>query len=226
MLWALPLMASLGAAPALAQDATEGAEGATTEAPASGDTEAPESGGTEAPAGGSNIGGPLSMGEAEGNTGAAKGGPESYIKETHGDWQLQCLRVPEGSDAEDPCQMYQLLKDSEGNNVAEVSMFRLSNGGQVSGGGTFVVPLETLLTQKLAISVDGGQAKRYDFSFCTRIGCYARVGFSQEDIARFKGGAESTIRIIPALAPDQTVELTMSLSGFTAAYDETTALRQ
>lgn len=215
-LWAMPLLASLAAAPAFAQDAAPATEEA---APA----EAQE------PAGGSNIGGPLSLGEAEGAAGAV---PESaqqaqtYIKSTHGDWQLQCLQVPEGTDAEDPCQMYQLLQDGEGSSVAEVSVFRLANGGQVAAGGTFVVPLETLLTQKLSISIDGGQAKRYDFSFCTPVGCYARVGFTADDVARFKAGNVARVTIVPALAPDQKVELDLSLTGFTAAYDETSALRQ
>jgi invasion protein IalB len=88
------------------------------------------------------------------------------------------------------------------------------------------VPLETLLIQKLSIAVDGGQPKRYDFSFCTQVGCYARVGFTEEDVARFKAGRGATITIVPAMAPDQQVTLDMSLSGFTASFDESSALRQ
>ncbi len=202
-LWALPLLASLAAAPALAQDAAP-----STDAPASA------------------IGGGLTIGETEGDATPGSQQPETYTKATHGDWQVQCLRVPEGTDAADPCQMYQLLKDDNGGDVAEVSVFRLENGGQVEAGGTFVVPLETLLTQKLSISVDGGQAKRYDYSFCTQIGCYARVGFTADDVARFKAGSAAKVTIVPALAPDQKVELDMSLSGFTAAYEETSKLRQ
>ncbi len=218
LLWALPLVAGLAATPALSQDAAtdDSTAGTATEAPAAPSEQT----------GGSNIGGDLTLGQTEGDAPGQPGQPETYIKTTHGDWQLQCLRVPEGTDAEDPCQMYQLLKDGNGGNVAEVSLFRLQNGGQVEAGGTFVVPLETLLTQKLAISVDGGQAKRYDFSFCTQVGCYARVGFTPDDIATFKAGNSAKITITPALAPDQKVELTMSLSGFTAAIDETSQLRQ
>ncbi|MGR3378398.1 invasion associated locus B family protein [Salipiger abyssi] len=207
VLWALPLVASLAAAPALAQeDAGQetGAESTTSGASAT-------------------MGGDLTMGETEGEAGQQA---ETYVKATHGDWALQCLRAPEGSEAEDPCQMYQLLKDGNGGNVAEVSIFRLANGGQVAAGGTFVVPLETLLTQKLTIAVDGGQAKRFDFSFCTQVGCYARVGFTADDVARFKAGSVAKVSIVPALAPDQRVELDMSLSGFTAAFDESSALRQ
>lgn len=147
----------------------------------------------------------------------------TYVKATHGDWAVQCLRVQEGPE---PCQMYQLLKDENGGNVAEVSIFRLINGGQVEAGGTFVVPLETLLTEKLNVRVDSGQAKRYDFSFCTNVGCYARVGFTAEDVASFRRGNVANVTIVPALAPDQRVNVTMSLTGFTAAYDEITALEQ
>ena len=203
-LFTLPLIALLAAGTAaVAQDdtATETDTETTTEAPAEEGT--------------SNAN-QLDMGQE------VQEDP-SYVKETYGDWQLQCFR----SEAEeDPCQMYQLLKDENGGSVAEVSVFRLANGGQVAAGGTFVVPLETLLTQKLTIAVDGGQAKRYDFSFCTQVGCYARVGFTADDVSRFKAGSAAKITIVPALAPDQKVELDMSLSGFTAAFEETSRLNQ
>ncbi|MEN8684837.1 invasion associated locus B family protein [Marivita sp.] len=173
--------------------------------------------GTEAPTGNADLsvldtGEPVTEQSADDNT---------YVKSTHGDWAVQCLRVEEGPE---PCQMYQLLKDQNGGSVAEVSMFHLTNGGQVEAGGTFVVPLETLLTEKLNVRVDSGQAKRYDFSFCTTVGCYARVGFTAEDVAAFRRGNVANVTIVPALAPDQRVTVTMSLSGFTAAYDEITAL--
>jgi invasion protein IalB len=148
----------------------------------------------------------------------------TYVKSTHGDWAVQCLRVPEGQ--QEPCQMYQLLKDENDGSVAEASIFRLNNGGQVAAGGTFVVPLETLLTEKLTVRVDSAQAKRYDFSFCTQVGCYARVGFTAEDVAAFRAGNAAEVAIVPALAPDQRVIVTMSLTGFTAAYEEISALQQ
>lgn len=181
------------------------------------DTDAPES--IEAPAPNADLsvldtGEPVVEQTADDNT---------YVKNTHGDWAIQCLRVQEGPE---PCQMYQLLRDQNGGSVAEVSIFRLNNGGQVAAGGTFVVPLETLLTEKLNVRVDSGQAKRYDFSFCTQVGCYARVGFTAEDVAAFRRGNVANVTIVPALAPDQRVVVSMSLTGFTAAYDEITELEQ
>lgn len=229
----MSLMAALAGAPALAQDsdaqdqqpAETGTQAPETQAP---ETQAPE---TQAPetqpaapdaqapaADRPAAGGPLDLGE-----GNAQSQPQSYIKETFGDWSLQCIQV---EDRDEICQMYQLLEDDAGSSVAEASIFKLENGGQAVAGGTFVVPLETLLTQKLTISVDGGEPRRYDYSFCNPIGCYARVGFTQADVDRFRAGAVARVRLVPALAPDQEVVVEMSLSGFTAAYDAASSLSQ
>lgn len=147
--------------------------------------------------------------------------PAPFVKEVFDDWVLQCLKVSEDAEV---CQMYQLLEDQNGASVAEVNIFRLKDGGQAVAGGTFTVPLETLLTQKLTISIDGREAKRYDFSFCTVQGCYARVGFAADDVARYKAGKEAVITIVPVVAPDQKVSVTMSLKGFTAAFDASSEL--
>jgi invasion protein IalB len=99
-------------------------------------------------------------------------------------------------------------------------MFRLKDAGKAQAGGTIVVPLETSLPQQLTITVDGGKARRYPYSFCNQVGCFARIGLTAEDVASFKRGNAATMTIVPALAQDQKVELTLSLTGFTAAYDK------
>ena len=92
--------------------------------------------------------------------------------------------------------------------------------------GGFIVPLGTLLTEKLTIQVDSAQAKRYDLSFCVQIGCYARVGFTEAEVNAFRRGQVARVTITPFQAPDQRVTVNMSLAGFTAAYDQITALEQ
>lgn len=141
---------------------------------------------------------------------------ERYSSEKFGDWDLACIRTNAESD---PCSILQILTDAQGNPTAEVSIFRLEGAGQAVAGGTIVVPLETLLTAQLTLAVDGEDAKRYNFTFCNPLGCVAQVGFTQEDVDAFKQGNTGTVTIVPAPAPDQRVELTMSLAGFTAAYD-------
>ncbi|WP_299627548.1 invasion associated locus B family protein [uncultured Tateyamaria sp.] len=144
---------------------------------------------------------------------------QNYIAETIGDWDMRCVKTEDGND---PCQMYQLMSDEDGTPVAEISIFRLPDGGRAEAGATIIVPLETSLPQQLTIQVDAGTPRRYPFAFCNPIGCFSRVGLVPEEVASFKRGNAATVTIVPALAPDQQVKLTMSLSGFTAAYDKVT----
>jgi len=151
----------------------------------------------------------LDMGQVDGELPA--GAP--YIKEQFGDWALRCINNPEG---DDPCQLYQLLMDSEGNSVAEISMFLLPDGGQAAAGATIMTPLGTLLTEGLMISVDGASPRRYVYTFCSANGCAARVGFTEEELTQFKGGSSAVVRIVSVANPGQPVMLNLSLNGFTA----------
>lgn len=152
----------------------------------------------------------LSMGTDERDTSTP------YVRETFGDWQLRCVRA--GDDAE-ICQLYQLMRDDAGNSVAEFNIFPLPEGQQAAAGANIVTPLETLLTANLRLAVDSGQAKRYPYSFCSQVGCFSRIGLTAEEVASFRAGAAATVTIVPAAAPNETVELTLSLSGFTAGYN-------
>lgn len=174
----------------------------TTEAPA---TEAPA---TEE---GSGPGVPgLSMGVED------AGVSQPFVKSTHGDWQLRCVRA--AGDAE-ICQLYQLLRDADGNSVAEFNLFPLPDSGQAVAGANIVTPLETLLTANLRLAVDGGQNKVYPYSFCSQVGCFARIGLTAPEVDSFRKGASARVTIVPAAAPDDTVVLTLSLSGFTAGFN-------
>ena len=194
---ALALALGLGL-PALAQDAAAPAE---TPAPA------PAAPAAEAPA------------ETD-SADATPGIGEAYTEATHGDWEQRCVRTEDGSD---PCQLYQLLKDDDGNPVAEFSLFGLPEGEQAAAGGTIMTPLETLLPEAILMQVDSADAKRYAFTFCAPIGCVARVGFTDAEIEAFKRGNKATMAISPMAAPDRKVQLNISLKGFTAGYDAVNA---
>ena len=148
---------------------------------------------------------------------------QPYTREVIGTWEMRCIKTEE---EQDPCQMYQLLDDGEGNPVSEISLFRLPAGGKAVAGATIVVPLETSLPQQLTITVDNGKARRYPFAFCNPVGCYVRLGLTEADVAAFKRGNAATVTIVPALAPDQQVQLTLSLEGFTASYDQVSTIEQ
>lgn len=165
----------------------------------------------DAAAGGDGAGVPgLSMG-----TDAVQPG-QPYVKEEFGDWQLRCVRASETAEI---CQLYQLMQDAEGNSVAEFNVFPLPEGQQAVAGANIVTPLETLLTANLRLAVDAGQGKIYPYSFCSQVGCFSRIGLTSEELASFRRGATATVTIVPAAAPNETVALTLSLSGFTAGYN-------
>lgn len=162
----------------------------------------------------------LSLGE-DADKDPAIGKP--FTKETIGAWEMRCIKFEDGSE---PCQMYQLMDDGQGAPVAEISLFRLPDGSKAVAGATVIVPLETALPPQLTVSIDGSKARRYPFAFCNPVGCYVRMGLTGEDVAAFKRGNEAVITIVPALAPDQKVELSLSLEGFTASYDKVSVIDQ
>lgn len=165
----------------------------------------------------------LSMGTEVGPDGqplAADGPGTSYVEARFDSWEQRCIRTEDGSD---PCQLYQLLLDSEGNAVAEFSMFNLPSGGQAAAGATVIVPLETLLTENLLMAVDGSAPKVYPFTFCSTIGCVSRIGFTAAEIEQFKRGAKAVLTIVPVVAPDQKVSVDLSLKGFTAGFTAVSA---
>ena len=143
---------------------------------------------------------------------------QTYIRETHGDFELRCVKLPEDRAEDDPCALYQLLENAEGQAVAEFSIFRLPEGGQAVAGATLVAPLETLLTQDVQMRVDQGPVRRYPFTYCNAGGCLARLGFTAEEVERLKRGAKAEIRLVSAAAPDREFFLPLSLTGFTAGY--------
>jgi invasion protein IalB len=138
-----------------------------------------------------------------------------YIRETYGDWALRCILA---QDQSEQCQLYQLLLGPDGTPISEVSLLPLLNGGNAAAGVVVIVPLETQLTEQLTLRVDGSEGRRYEFDFCNPAGCVARFGLTAAQIDQFKAGVAGTLEIVPAAAPDQRIELTMSLSGFTAGY--------
>lgn len=197
---ALALALCLAAAPAaiLAQEAEgDGAPAAT-----------PDAGTVDAgPAGDLSLG--VEEGAAESRT---------YVAASFEAWEQRCFRSDTGAD---PCQLYTLLKDAEGNSVAELSVFNLPEGapGPAIAGAELVVPLGTLLTEGARIAIDQAKARVYPYTLCVENGCIARIGLTAEDLAAFKKGASATTTIVPFFAPDQPVSLPVSLKGFTAGYD-------
>ncbi|MCA0043865.1 invasion associated locus B family protein [Celeribacter litoreus] len=146
----------------------------------------------------------------------------TYLLETQGDWEIHCIKAPEGQP--DPCSMYQLLKDASGAEIAEVTLFHLGQEN-AEAAMTIITPLETNLTKMLSFYVDEENGRRYPFQFCTQGGCFVRAALPAEEIDLLKKGNNGQISI-SQVSSQNPVNLTMSLTGFTAGYTRVTALNE
>ena len=141
---------------------------------------------------------------------------ETYVLSKTEAWENRCIKTEDGSD---PCQVYQLLRDGQGTAVSEFTLYTVPAAAKVAAGATVIVPLETLLPANLQLQIDGAKAKVYPYTFCTQIGCVARFGLTTEELAQMKKGNKATLSLVPAAAPDQKVQLDISLKGFTKAFE-------
>ncbi len=199
--------------PAPATPETPAAEAPAAEAPATAPAEA------ETPAAPADA--PAAENAPAGQPARDPNGPGSYYaKSEHGDWTIRCIRADQGKD---PCEMYKLLTDADDNPVADLTMVPLSNG-DVAAGATLVAPLETDLIDGLGFQIGSGEMRGYPFSFCAPVGCVARLGFTNQELASMKAGSTAAVQLLPFGGdPDSPVQLSMSLTGFTAAFDELAA---
>lgn len=141
---------------------------------------------------------------------------EQFVKEKSGDWDVSCIKAQTG---EDPCAMVQVLNGAQGEPLAEITVGKLPAGGAAVAWANVIVPLETLLQAQLAISIDGAPRKLYNYHHCVPVGCVAQLGLTQGDIDAMKAGSKAVISLVPARAPDQVLNMDLSLGGFTSAYD-------
>lgn len=138
---------------------------------------------------------------------------DQVTKEKFGDWEKICVSSTGN------CAINYLARDSDDSPVAEIKIEKLTSGGEAKAGATVITPLGTLLTKGIRLQVDGGRALQYPFSWCTRQGCFARFGLTEESVSALKRGAIATISLYAFSNQNEPIVLNVSLVGFTAAFD-------
>ena len=142
---------------------------------------------------------------------------EIYLAGNKGDWNVRCITGNPG-DA-DRCEIQQLLFINENTPIADISIFKLPAGEIAVAAANVMVPLETLLTKKFRVAFSEESKKEFPYSFCNKNGCLVRMGLLEEDIEAMKKGTSSEISITHISKPDSAINLSLSLDGFTAAFD-------
>lgn len=144
---------------------------------------------------------------------------EPVVVATNGSWQVMCNQVEDI--ATQNCEMYQLLLDPAGQPIAEIGIAVLPFGSEFSAGATVTTPLETFLPTGMGWRIGAAEEMRIEpFRVCTVIGCIIRMGLSAEEVDAMRAGTTATVTIAPFAAIDQPVEITVSLAGFTASFDD------
>ena len=136
---------------------------------------------------------------------------------THGAWEVRC--VEEGQKV---CVMSQVGKDASGKQVLEVQLRKLDgakapDGTPIPAAIQIVTPLGVLLPAGVRIKVDAKKERAAPFQVCTPEGCVVRQPLSADFLAELKGGANAAVTMVAV--PQQEVPATVSLMGFTAAFD-------
>ena len=142
---------------------------------------------------------------------------EIYLAGTKGDWNVRCVTGNPGE--VDRCEIQQLLFINDNSPIADISIFKLPAGEIAVAAANVMVPLETLLTKKFRFSFSEESKKEFPFSFCNKNGCLVRMGLLEEDIEAMQRGSSSEIAITHISSPETTINLSLSLDGFTAAFD-------
>ncbi|MBP7240983.1 invasion associated locus B family protein [Amaricoccus sp.] len=190
------------AAPCFAQDAAAPAAPAPAEAPAADAPAAPaEAAPAAAPAQPAAPAAPVAP-------------PQPQIEVTkHGDWELGCVTGTKN------CEMQQVALDNTKNPVVLARVLKLPAGADAQALMIFNTPLGTLLPSGLSFQIDTAQAAVLPFEWCVQEGCVVRLGLREPDVAAMKRGQTVKMIVTSIANPQVPVELTLSLSGFTAAYD-------
>ena len=140
-----------------------------------------------------------------------------YLAGNKGDWNVRCVTGNPGE--KDKCEIQQLIFLNEDTPIADISIFKLPEGEIAIAAANVMVPLETLLTKNFRFAFSKETVKEFPYSFCNQNGCLVRMGLLEEDIEALKKGKSAELVITHISSPDTSIELDLSLNGFTAAFD-------
>lgn len=141
------------------------------------------------------------------------------VKATHGAWQVRCA----DTQGQNVCIMSQVGKDTEGKDVIELQIRRLEgakaqDGTAIPAAMQIVTPLGVALQAGVRLKVDAKKERGAPFETCAQGGCVVRQPVSTEFITELKGGSNAKLTVVAM--PQKEIPVTLSLAGFTKAYDE------
>lgn len=130
-----------------------------------------------------------------------------------------------------PQGWFKVCSKQEDNDICNVQFIRTANTGQLLTAVNLIqitgkvnraifqiaVPTGRVIPAGIGMQIDGGQAQKIDYAICLPDRCIAEAPLSDALVASLKKGGELTLTSINF--QNQPNPISISLSGFTAAFD-------
>jgi invasion protein IalB len=138
------------------------------------------------------------------------------------DWRVQCGTVP--NSGQERCQMSQEVTRSD----SDEAVMRMAVGFTPRNdqpAAIFQLPLGIVLPKGIGLRVDKGEPVRFPVQICVQQGCRADLPLKDALLSQLKGGRTAYVIARTPRAESGTVELPISLMGFTAAFNRISKAR-
>ena len=143
------------------------------------------------------------------------------LQETWDDWQVACMRREETRRV---CAMSQTQVQEEGHRRILALEITAEPGGETARG-TLVLPFGLDLERGVSLAIDETAiANNLRFRTCLPGGCILPISLSAPHLAALRRGGTLTI-LTAASDTGQTLSLSVSLRGFSAAFNRLVELR-
>jgi len=153
--------------------------------------------------------------------GGPQEGPTATVLSTHGDWKVQCEKLPEGAAPPgapaEQCGMVQSTRN-EKEPQAELTLIivKQKEKDKVVPAMRVMAPLGVFLPTGIALEIDGAAVGRVPYARCTRRVCYATATASPEMLDKMRKGSAANFIIYQG--PGMGMPMKISLSGISAAF--------
>ena len=148
-------------------------------------------------------------------------GGANTLNETHGAWTVTCaIAAPRGSKKARHCALSQTQLQSKTRARALAIELRPKGNGV---SGILDLPFGLALADGVTYQLDDGEiGAPHSFRTCLPVGCLVDIAFDARAVANFKHG--NALKVEATADGGQKVVFTISLDGFSSAYDRVIAL--
>jgi invasion protein IalB len=149
--------------------------------------------------------------------------PTATTLATHGDWKIQCEKIPEGQappgTPPEQCGMVQTAhNEKEPQAQLTIIIVKQKEKEKVVPAMRVMAPLGVFLPTGIALEIDGAAVGRVPFARCTRQVCYATATASPEMLDKMRKGTNANFIIYQG--PGLGMPMKISLNGFSAAFED------